>query len=55
MSIEGDPALFAVAPFTYAGVRPGVDGLEFIIERVTHSYSKAGGLSTDIEGKAKAA
>ncbi|KZL28377.1 phage late control D family protein [Pseudovibrio sp. WM33] len=54
VSIEGRPDFLAGQPFTYAGVRPGVDGLEFIAEGVTHSYSKGGGLLTEIEGKAKA-
>ncbi|KPU83674.1 late control protein D [Marinosulfonomonas sp. PRT-SC04] len=54
-SIVGRPALMAGQPVTYRGVRPGVDGREFIIEMVRHSYSKSGGLRTSFEAKLKAA
>ncbi|WP_174519164.1 hypothetical protein [Pseudovibrio denitrificans] len=55
VTIEGRPEFLAGQPFSYAGVRPGVDGLEFIAESVAHTYSKGGGLITEVEGRAKAA
>lgn len=53
-SIVGRPALMAGQPVKYLGVRPGVDGREFITERVTHTFSKSGGLRTTFTGKLKA-
>lgn len=52
--IVGRPGLMAGQPVKYAGVRPGVDGREFIAEMVRHSYTKSGGLKTAFEGKLKA-
>lgn len=53
VTLFGDPAIRAGAPFRYAGVRPELDELEFIIESATHRLSKAG-YTTDIEAKLKA-
>lgn len=53
-AIVGRPALMAGQPLKYLGVRPGVDGREFIAEMVKHSYTKSGGLRTSFEGKLKA-
>lgn len=53
-TIVGRPALMAGQPVKYQGVRPGVDGTEFIIEMVKHSYTKSGGLRTSFSGKLKA-
>lgn len=53
-SIIGRPALMAGQPVIYAGVRPLVDGREFILDRVTHSFTKSGGLRTAFTGKLKA-
>ncbi len=53
-AIVGRPALMAGQPFKYLGVRPGIDGREFITEKVKHSYTKSGGLRTWLEGKLKA-
>lgn len=50
-AIVGRPGLMAGQPVTYLGVRPGVDGREFITEMVKHSYTKSGGLRTAFEGK----
>lgn len=52
VTVFGDPTIRAGAPFTYAGVRPEVDGIEFIIESATHRLSKAGYV-TEIEAKLK--
>lgn len=53
VTIEGNPDVVAGGPMTYAGVRPGVDGLVFIIEEASHSYTKTGGYRTAIKGKLK--
>ena len=53
-AIVGRPALMAGQPFTYFGVRPGIDGREFIAETVKHTFTKSGGLRTFVEGKLKA-
>lgn len=53
-SIVGRPALMAGQPVVYAGVRPLVDGREFILETVRHSFTKSGGLRTAFTGKLKA-
>jgi len=53
-TIVGSPELMAGQPVTYRGVRSGVDGREFILEMVRHSFSKSGGLRTSFEGKLKA-
>ncbi len=53
-SIEGNPALMAGQPVVYLGVRDQVDGREFILDLVQHSFTKTGGLRTAIRGKLKA-
>jgi len=53
-AIAGRPSLNAGMPITYGGVRPGIDGRPFILETVTHSYSKGQGLLTTFEGKLQA-
>jgi phage protein D len=53
-SIVGRPALMAGQPVIYSGVRPLVDGREFILDRVTHTFTKSGGLRTAFTGKLKA-
>lgn len=52
VDLFGDPSIRAGAPFSYAGVRPELDGLEFIIETATHKLSKSG-YTTSIEAKLK--
>lgn len=52
--LEGHPSAKAGRPMTYAGVRPGVDGLLFVIEEARHSFSKGQAYRTDVKGKLKA-
>lgn len=52
-TIVGRPTLMAGWPIAYSGVRPDVDGREFITSLVKHSYSKSSGLRTMFEGKLK--
>ncbi|TFF20833.1 late control protein D [Jiella endophytica] len=47
--IIGNPAARAGAPLTFAGCRPGVDGLPFLIGTATHAYSKSG-YTTSLDG-----
>jgi phage protein D len=51
--IIGDPTIRGGAPVVFAGVRPGLDGTEFIVETATHAFSKAGGYTTTLTGKLK--
>lgn len=48
-TIVGNPAARAGAPASFAGCRPGIDGLPFILETATHRFSKSGYL-TGVEG-----
>ncbi|MBT2130134.1 phage late control D family protein [Aliiroseovarius lamellibrachiae] len=50
-SIVGRPSLMAGQPISYFGVRPGIDGREFITELVKHTYTKKGGVRTSFDGK----
>lgn len=52
VTLYGDPAIRAGAKFVYAGVRPEIDGVEFIIESAAHKLSKAG-YTVDVEAKLK--
>jgi hypothetical protein len=48
VTVVGDPAIRAGGPLSFAGVRPGVDGLPFIIETAKHVFSKSQGYRTQI-------
>lgn len=52
VTLFGDPTIRAGAPFSYSGVRPEIDGIQFIIETATHSLSKSG-YTTQVEAKLK--
>ena len=52
VAVFGNPAVRAGAPFSYSGVRPEVDGVEFIIETAVHRISKSGYV-TEITAKLK--
>ncbi|MCX5571496.1 phage late control D family protein [Kaistia nematophila] len=52
VTLFGDPAIRAGAPFRYSGVRPELDAIEFIIETATHVISKSG-YTTQVEAKLK--
>ncbi|WP_233499450.1 phage late control D family protein [Pararhodobacter sp. CCB-MM2] len=53
-AIVGRPSLMAGQPIRLAGVRPLIDGRDFIPDLVQHSYSKSAGLRTQFTGKLKA-
>ena len=50
VTLFGDPSIRAGAPLIYAGVRPQLDGIEFIIETATHTLSKSS-YTTQVEAK----
>lgn len=53
VAIEGNPLAKAGAPMTYLGVRPQVDGLQFIVDTATHSFSRGASYRTELRGRAK--
>ncbi|TPK15154.1 phage late control D family protein [Mesorhizobium sp. B2-5-9] len=50
VTVIGDTSIIAGAPLMFAGVRPGLDGIPYVIDEVTHEYSKSG-FTTKITGK----
>lgn len=53
VTVVGDPSIRAGAPMVFANVRPGVDGIQFIIESAKHTFSKTQGMKTQIEANRK--
>lgn len=51
VTIPGDTSVVAGAPLLFQGVRPGLDGVPYIIDTVTHDFSKRGGFTTKISAK----
>lgn len=51
VDIVGNVSVTAGIPLLFSGVRPGVDGVPFIIDTATHTYSKTGGYRTKISFK----
>ncbi|NBN62771.1 phage late control D family protein [Pannonibacter tanglangensis] len=47
----GSTGICAGAPLMFSGVRPGLDGVPFVIDTVTHSLSKREGFRSKISGK----
>lgn len=54
VTIEGNTAAKGGVPMSYSGIHPEVDGLPWIIETGTHTFSKSQGYRTAIQAKAKA-
>lgn len=52
VTIEGNPAARGGGNMVYAGVHPQADGIPWIIETATHSFSKSG-YTTQIEAKSR--
>lgn len=50
VTIPGDTSVIAGAPLLFQGVRPGLDGVPYVIDTVTHEYSKSG-FTTKIDAK----
>lgn len=51
VSVIGDPGIDAGLPLLFVDVRPGVDGVPFIIKTAVSKYSKTAGYEVDISGK----
>jgi phage protein D len=51
VTVIGDAAICAGAPLLYEEIRPGLDGVPFVIDTAKHTYSKSEGYRTGISGK----
>lgn len=51
VTVIGDTSIVAGAPLLFQGVRPGLDGVPYLIDAVTHEVSKRGGFTTKISAK----
>ncbi len=51
VTVIGDTSICAGAPLLYAGIRPGLDGVPYIIDTATHKYVAKGTFTTGISGK----
>ena len=51
VTVIGDPSVCAGAPLLFSRIRPGVDGVPYVIDTATHKYSKTEGYTTDISAK----
>ena len=51
VTVIGDPGITAGAPLLFSGVRPGLDGVPYIIDTATHTYSKGDGYKAQISAK----
>lgn len=51
VEVPGDTAIVAGAPLICEGIRPGLDGVPWVVETATHSFSKGGGYRTKIDAK----
>ncbi|KQZ54629.1 late control protein D [Rhizobium sp. Root149] len=50
VTVLGDTAICAGAPLLFEGVRPGLDGVPYVIDTATHKFSKSG-YTTQISAK----
>lgn len=51
VTVTGDTAIAAGAPLLFQGVRPGLDGVPYVIDTVRHSYTKKEGYRSAISAK----
>lgn len=51
VTVVGSTAIIAGSPLLFQGIRPGFDGVPYVIDTATHSYSKPAGYQTKISGK----
>lgn len=51
VTVPGDTSIVAGAPLLFHDVRPGLDGVPYVIDGVAHDYSKTGGFLTKISAK----
>lgn len=56
VTLLGDPNVRGGAPFSFSGVREGVDGIPLIIENAVHDFSKSGytvAITAKLQGQGK--
>ena len=51
VTLPGDTAIAAGVPLVFRGIRPGLDGVPWVIETATHTYSKRAGYRTAVDLK----
>lgn len=51
VTVIGDTSICAGAPLLYAGIRPGLDGVPYVIDTAAHKYVAKGTFTTDISAK----
>jgi phage protein D len=51
VTVVGDTAIIAGAPLLFEDVRPGLDGVPYVIDTATHTYRKTEGYRTAISAK----
>lgn len=51
VTVVGDSTIVAGVPLRFSGVRPQLDGVPYIIDTATHTFSKGAGYRTDISAK----
>lgn len=52
VTVEGNNSIVAGMPIVFAGIRPGLDGVPYMIDTATHTYTKSG-YTTQISAKIK--
>lgn len=51
VTVVGDTAIAAGAPLLFSGMRPGLDGVPYVIDTVRHTYTKKDGFRSAISAK----
>ncbi|WLR98642.1 phage late control D family protein [Shinella sumterensis] len=51
VTVIGDTAITAGSALLFSGIRPGLDGVPYVIDTATHKYDKSGGYTTAISAK----
>jgi hypothetical protein len=51
VAVAGNTAITAGVPLIFDGIRPGLDGVPWVIETATHTYSKSAGYRTQLDMK----
>lgn len=51
VTVAGNSGILAGVGLVYAGVRPQLDGIPYVIDTATHTYSKSAGYRTEISAK----
>jgi phage protein D len=51
VTVVGDSSIVAGVPLRFSGVRPQLDGVPYVIDTATHTFSKTAGYRTEISAK----